>query len=66
MDFSDRCMGMLPYAQAVAAKYGAELILLHVENDERTGEGRQRADFKTSTCGVCYMMAIRQTPLSDL
>jgi hypothetical protein len=34
MDFSDRCMGMLPYARAVAAKYGAELILLHVEKDD--------------------------------
>jgi nucleotide-binding universal stress UspA family protein len=33
MDFSDRCLVMLPYAQAVAAKYDAELILLHVEND---------------------------------
>ena len=33
MDFSDQCLVMLPYAQAVAAKYNAELILLHVEND---------------------------------
>jgi len=33
MDFSDRCMEMLPYAKAVATKYDAELILLHVEND---------------------------------
>jgi nucleotide-binding universal stress UspA family protein len=33
MDFSDQCMATLPYAQAVAAKYHAELILLHVEND---------------------------------
>ncbi|MFY9727865.1 MAG: universal stress protein [Bryobacteraceae bacterium] len=43
MDFSDRCMGMLPYARAVAAKYGAELILLHVENeDELAKVGRER------------------------
>jgi len=34
MDFSDRSKGMLPYAQAVAAKFGAELILLHVESDD--------------------------------
>jgi nucleotide-binding universal stress UspA family protein len=33
MDFSNRCMATLPYAQAVAAKYHSELILLHVEND---------------------------------
>jgi nucleotide-binding universal stress UspA family protein len=30
VDFSDRCMGMLQYAKAAAAKYDAELILLHV------------------------------------
>jgi nucleotide-binding universal stress UspA family protein len=43
MDFSDRCMGMLPYAQAVAAKCGAELILLHVENDNELAKaGRDR------------------------
>ena len=43
MDFSDRCMGMLPYAQAVAAKYGAELILLHVENDDELAKaGREK------------------------
>ncbi len=34
VDFSDRCMGMLPYARAVAAKYNAELILLHIETDK--------------------------------
>jgi nucleotide-binding universal stress UspA family protein len=34
VDFSDRCMGMLPYAKAVAAKYNAELILLHIETDK--------------------------------
>jgi nucleotide-binding universal stress UspA family protein len=33
MDFSDRCLIMLPYVQAMAAKYDAELILLHVERD---------------------------------
>ena len=38
MDFSDRCMGMLPYAQAVAAKFGAELILLHVESDDELAD----------------------------
>jgi|HubBroStandDraft_4_1064222.scaffolds.fasta_scaffold351783_2 nucleotide-binding universal stress UspA family protein len=32
VDFSDRCMGMLQYAKAVAARYEAELILLHVAN----------------------------------
>lgn len=45
MDFSDRCMGMLPHAQAVAAKYGAELILLHIESDDelaKTGTGRRQ------------------------
>ena len=34
MDFSERCIAMLPYAQTFAAKYDAELILLHVENDD--------------------------------
>src|SRR5271157_5848950 len=34
VDFSDRSMGMLPYAKAIAAKYDAELILLHVEKDQ--------------------------------
>ena len=33
MDFSASCLVMLPYAQAAAARSGAELILLHVEND---------------------------------
>jgi len=33
MDFSDRCITTLPYAQAIAAKYRSELILLHIEND---------------------------------
>jgi len=32
VDFSDRCLGMLQYAKAAAAKYSAELILLHVAN----------------------------------
>jgi hypothetical protein len=32
VDFSVRCMGMLQYAKAAAANYGAELILLHVAN----------------------------------
>jgi nucleotide-binding universal stress UspA family protein len=32
IDFSDRCLGMLRYAKAAAAKYDAELILLHVAN----------------------------------
>jgi len=35
VDFSDQSsMAMLPYAKAAAAKYDAELILLHVEKDE--------------------------------
>ena len=33
IDFSDRCLAMLPYARAIAAHYHAELILLHVETD---------------------------------
>src|SRR5271157_5213247 len=47
MDFSDQCLVMLPYAQAVAAKYNAELILLHVENDNELAKaGRdQLQDF---------------------
>jgi len=47
MDFSDQCLVMLPYAQAVAAKYNAELILLHVENDNELAKaGRdQLRDF---------------------
>jgi len=47
MDFSDQCMIMLPYVQAVAARYDAELILLHVENDNELAKaGRdQLQDF---------------------
>jgi nucleotide-binding universal stress UspA family protein len=47
MDFSDQCLVMLPYAQAVAAKYHAELILLHVENDNELAKagGDQLQDF---------------------
>jgi len=47
MDFSDRCMVMLPYVQAVAARYDAELILLHVEKDDELAKaGRdQLQDF---------------------
>jgi nucleotide-binding universal stress UspA family protein len=47
MDFSDQCLVMLPYAQAVATKYNAELILLHVENDNELAKagGDQLQDF---------------------
>jgi len=37
MDFSDRCLIMLPYVQALAAKNGAEVILLHVETANEVG-----------------------------
>lgn len=43
MDFSDRCIEMLPYAKAVAAEFDAELILLHVEKDEELAKaGKSR------------------------
>jgi nucleotide-binding universal stress UspA family protein len=32
VDFSERCLGMTHYARALAEKYGAEIILLHVVN----------------------------------
>jgi nucleotide-binding universal stress UspA family protein len=32
VDFSERCLGMIHYARAIAEKYDAELILLHVIN----------------------------------
>jgi nucleotide-binding universal stress UspA family protein len=32
VDFSERCLGMTHYARALAEKYGAEIILLHVIN----------------------------------
>jgi nucleotide-binding universal stress UspA family protein len=32
VDFSERCLGMTHYARAIAEKYGAEVILLHVVN----------------------------------
>jgi len=32
VDFSERCLGMTHYARALAEKYAAELILLHVIN----------------------------------
>jgi nucleotide-binding universal stress UspA family protein len=32
VDFSERCLGMTHYARALAEKYDAELILLHVVN----------------------------------
>lgn len=32
VDFSERCLGMTHYARAMAEKYAAELILLHVVN----------------------------------
>jgi len=33
VDFSEFSIGMVPFAQGIAARYGAELILLHVESD---------------------------------
>lgn len=30
VDFSDRCLGMMPYVRAFSERYGAEVILLHV------------------------------------
>jgi len=38
MDFSVQCLVMLPYAQALAARSGAELILLHVETANELGQ----------------------------
>jgi nucleotide-binding universal stress UspA family protein len=32
VDFSDRCLGMIPYVRALAETYGAEVTLLHVVN----------------------------------
>ena len=32
VDFSDRCLGVLPYAKAIASEYSAEITLLHVVN----------------------------------
>jgi nucleotide-binding universal stress UspA family protein len=32
VDFSERCLGMTHYARAIAEKYGAEIVLLHVIN----------------------------------
>lgn len=32
VDFSDRCLGMIPYVQAIAARYDAEVVLLHIVN----------------------------------
>src|SRR3954471_1451476 len=32
VDFSERCLATLPYAAAIAARYNAELTLLHVVN----------------------------------
>jgi nucleotide-binding universal stress UspA family protein len=30
VDFSDRCLGMMPYVRAISERYKAEVILLHV------------------------------------
>jgi nucleotide-binding universal stress UspA family protein len=30
VDFSDRCLGMMPYVRVFSERYGAEVILLHV------------------------------------
>lgn len=32
VDFSNRCLGMMPYIRAVAQRYGSEVILIHVVN----------------------------------
>jgi nucleotide-binding universal stress UspA family protein len=32
VDFSERSLGMMPYVQAIAERYGAEVVLLHVLN----------------------------------
>ena len=32
VDFSDRCLRMMPYVRAIAERYKAEVILLHVVN----------------------------------
>lgn len=32
VDFSERCLGMMPYVRAIAERYKAEIILLHVVN----------------------------------
>lgn len=32
VDFSDRCLGMVPYARMLAKHYGSEITLLHVIN----------------------------------
>jgi nucleotide-binding universal stress UspA family protein len=32
VDFSDRCLGMMPYVKSIAERYKAEVILLHVVN----------------------------------
>jgi nucleotide-binding universal stress UspA family protein len=47
MDFSDRCLVMLPYVQAIAARFDAELTLLHVENDNELAKagGDQLQEF---------------------
>jgi len=32
VDFSDGCLGMMPYTRAIAERYTAEVVLLHVVN----------------------------------
>src|SRR6476620_1082333 len=32
IDFSERCLGMVPYVRAIAERYKAEVVLLHVVN----------------------------------
>ena len=32
VDFSDRCLAILPYARAIALRFNAEVTLLHVFN----------------------------------
>ena len=37
IDFSERCLGMVPYVRAIAERYEAEVVLLHVVNDATRG-----------------------------
>jgi len=41
VDFTDTSIGIIPFAQEIAARYGAELILLHVESDRELGKFRR-------------------------
>ena len=41
VDFSESSIGMVPFAQGIAARYGAELILLHVESGQELSKLRR-------------------------